>query len=303
MRYPVLCPDFYINVPKTGKLASGGNRPVRISSKLLQTRLYPVGPLARRMKDLLMRLADAVRDAVAGFKGDFHTEVGTGAYGLPTSAIDRAAEKAVLGELENRGERLNVLSEEAGFIDRGSDLTLVLDPVDGTHNAERGVPFFATSMAVGRGSMAGVTHGLVRNLVSGSNFYVSKGEGAFLDGKRIHVRKLDGHDTLFSVYIGTNAHESAYRVASRGRRARSLGAASLDMCLVASGATDLYYMNSKAARAELRVVDIAAGALILREAGGEVVDMSLRRLDMPFDTKTTSNLIAYGDAEVLELIR
>ena len=266
-------------------------------------RLYQADLLAYRMKDLLLLLADRVQDAVATFQGDYQTKVGTGAYGLPTSAIDRAAESAVLDELEKRGERLNILSEEAGFIDKGGDLTLVLDPVDGTHNAERRVPFFATSMAIGRGSMAGVTHGLVRNLVSGSNFYGSKGEGAFLDGKRIHVKKLDEHDTLFSVYIGTNAHESAYRVASRGRRARSLGAASLDICLVASGATDLYYMNSKAARAELRVVDIAAGALILREAGGEVVDLDRRRLDMPFDTKTTSNLIAYGDAKVLELIQ
>ena len=237
------------------------------------------------------------------FGGRFDEKVGTGAYGLPTSAIDRAAEKAVLRELEKRGERLNVLSEEAGFIDKGGDLTLILDPVDGTHNAERGVPFYATSMAIGKGSMMGVTHGLVRNLVSGGDFCASKGEGAFLDAKQIHVRKLDEHDTLFSVYIGINAYESAYRVAGIGRRARSLGAASLELCLVASGAADLYYVNSKAKRAELRVVDVAAGALILREAGGDVVDMDLKPLDMPFDTKTTSNLIAYGDAGVLELIQ
>ena len=266
-------------------------------------RLYSADPLACRMKNLLMRLADRVQDAVAAFEGNYDAKVGTGAYGLPTSAIDRAAEIAVLAEMEKRKERLNVLSEEAGFIDRGGDLTLVLDPVDGTHNAERGVPFYSTSMAIGKGSMMGATHGLVRDLVSGREYYASRGEGAFLDGKRIHVRKLDEHDTLFTVYIGMNAHESAYRVASRGRRARSLGAASLDMCMVASGAADLYYMNSSAKRAELRVVDVAASALILREAGGEVVDLDRRQLDMPFDTETTSNLIAYGDARVLELIQ
>ena len=266
-------------------------------------RLYSADPLACRMKNLLMRLADRVQDAVAAFEGNYDAKVGTGAYGLPTSAIDRAAEIAVLAEMEKRKERLNVLSEEAGFIDRGGDLTLVLDPVDGTHNAERGVPFYSTSMAIGKGSMMGATHGLVRDLVSGREYYASRGEGAFLDGKRIHVRKLDEHDTLFTVYIGMNAHESAYRVASRGRRARSLGAASLDMCMVASGAADLYYMNSSAKRAELRVVDVAASALILREAGGEVVDLNRRQLDMPFDTETTSNLIAYGDAKVLELIQ
>jgi fructose-1,6-bisphosphatase/inositol monophosphatase family enzyme len=269
---------------------------------VLEESLYLISFSASTVKVLLSHLADKVQDAVMAYGGRFDEKVGTGAYGLPTSAIDRAAESAVLAELEKRGERLNVLSEEAGFIDRGGDLTLVLDPVDGTHNAERGVPFYSTSMAIGRGSMTGVTHALVRNLVSGSDFYASKGEGAFLDDKRIQVRKLDERDMLFSVYIGKNAHESGNRVASKGRRARSLGAASLEICMVASGALDLYYMNSSAKNAELRVVDIAAGALILREAGGEVVDLDRKRLDMPFDTKTTSNLIAYGDPRVLELI-
>ncbi len=236
------------------------------------------------------------------YGGRFDEKVGTGAYGMSTSAIDRLAERTVLDELDRLGEKLNVLSEEAGFVDRGGDLTLVLDPVDGTHNAERGVPFYSTSMAVGKGSMAGTTHALVRDLVAGRTYHASKGGGAFIDGMRLRFREFSENDTLFCVYMGKNADEKAWSVAKAARRVRILGAASLDMCLVASGAADMYYMNSTAKRAELRVVDIAASALILREAGGEVVDLDRRTLDMPFDTKTTSNLIAYGDARVLELI-
>ena len=254
------------------------------------------------MKALLSHLADKVQGAVRAYGGNFEEKVGTGAYGMSTSAIDKLAEETVLDELDRLGEKINVLSEEAGFVERGGDLTLVLDPVDGTHNAERGVPFYSTSLAVGKDSMAGTIHGLVRDLVAGRTYYASKGRGAFMDDVRLRVRKFNDKDALFCVYMGMNADEKACSVAKSARRVRIFGAASLDMCMVASGASDVYYMNSTAKRAELRVVDIAASALILREAGGDVVDLDRRTLDLPFDTKTTSNLIAYGDARVLEMI-
>jgi len=254
------------------------------------------------VKEILERLADTVQRAVRDFRGDFGKKMGTGAYGVSTSAIDEVAERAVLEELEDVGENLNVLSEEKGLIDRGGELTLVLDPIDGTHNAERGLPVYSTSLAVGRDSMEGAMYGLVRDLVSGKTYYASKGGGAYLDGRRINVRKFDPKDTLFTIYIGENAHEDAYKLARKVRRVRNLGAASLDMCIVASGAADLYYLNSTVKYAELRVVDIAASALILREAGGEVVDLNRKRLDLPYDARQRSNLIAYGDAKALELV-
>jgi len=254
------------------------------------------------VKKLLVRLADEVQKAVAGFKGSYGEKVSIGAYGSLTSAIDKVAEKAVLDAIEEVDERLNILSEEAGFIDRGGDLTLVLDPVDGTHNAERGLPIYSTSLAIGKKSMEDVSHALVRDLVSGMTYYASKDDGAFLDDASIRVRNFDKKDALFTIYLSRNAHEDAHHLAKKARRVRNLGAASLDMCLVATGAADLYYMNSTAKQAELRVVDVAASTLILREAGGEVIDLSRKRLDMPFDAKMRSNLIAYGDAKVLELV-
>ncbi len=254
------------------------------------------------MKDLLIRLADRVQKAVTEFQGGFGENVGTGAYGAPTSAVDKVAEDAVLKEIERADVRLNILSEEIGYVDRGGDLTLVLDPVDGTHNAMRGLPVYSTSLAVGRESMDGTVHGLVRDLVSGKTYYASKGEGAFLDDKPIKVRVFNPKDVLFTIYMCKNSHEDAFKIARNVRRVRNLGAASLDMCIVASGAADAYYMNSIAKNAELRVVDIAASALILREAGGEVVNLQRKRLDMPYDAKTRTNLIAYGDKKTLELI-
>src|SRR3989475_1036028 len=247
------------------------------------------------VKELLLELAEAVQHAVAELVEDPAEVVGRGADGAPSTRIDRVAEAAVLRVLEYEEARLNVLSEEAGFIDRGGDATLVLDPIDGTHNALRGVPAYSVSMAVGRSHLEDIEEGLVRDLVSGATYYAAKGHGARLNGRPIRVHAYNPKDLLFTVYLGSNAHPDAARVAGLARRVRNLGAASLDLCLVARGAADLYYMHSAVANTKLRAVDIAAGTLIVREAGGFVLDLGGRDLDLPLEPKARTDLVAVGD--------
>src|SRR3989454_2610263 len=247
------------------------------------------------VKELLLELAEAVQHAVAELVEDPAEVVGRGADGAPSTRIDRVAEAAVLRVLEYEEARLNVLSEEAGFIDRGGDATLVLDPIDGTHNALRGVPAYSVSMAVGRSHLADIEEGLVRDLVSGATYYAAKGQGAKLNGRPIRVHAYNPKDLLFTVYLGSNAHSDAARVAGLARRVRNLGAASLDLCLVARGAADLYYMRSAVANTKLRAVDIAAGTLIVREAGGFVLGLGGRDLDLPLESKARAGLGAVGD--------
>src|SRR3989449_163075 len=255
------------------------------------------------VKELLLELAEAVQHAVAELVEDPAEVVGRGADGAPSTRIDRVAEAAVLRVLEYEEARLNVLSEEAGFIDRGGDATLVLDPIDGTHNALRGVPAYSVSMAVGRSHLADIEEGLVRDLVSGATYYAAKGQGAKLNGRPIHVQPYAPTDLLFTVYLGSHAHPTADRVARLARRVRSLGAASLDLCLVARGAADLYYMRSAVIDTKLRAVDIAAGTLIVREAGGLVLDLNGRELDLPLESKARTDLVAVGDRKAWEVIR
>jgi len=263
----------------------------------------PNTPPANRspVKALLHAVADSVAKASLAFGGEFGRVEGTGAYGTPTQAIDKVAEDAALLCLKAHGAKLNILSEEAGFLDRGGTRTLILDPVDGTHNAVRGVPLFATSLAIGDDRLSTVTHGLVRDLVRGTVYYAEKGQGATADGRRIATRAFNPEESVFSVYQGRNAKPQSADVAHAGRRARHLGAASLDLCLVASGAFDAYVMNSASA-AQLRIIDIAAGVLIVREAGGVVVDLRRRELEMPVTLKARTNLIAAGDRKALEAI-
>jgi len=255
------------------------------------------------VKALLLDLARAVQHAIDTLHGDPGEVLGRGADGAPSTRIDRAAEAAVLHRLEDKRAKLNVLSEEAGFVDRGGDGLLVLDPVDGTHNALRGVPAYSVSMAIGQSRLADVEEGLIRDLVSGATYYAAKGKGAMLDDRRIRTKPLDPNDVLFSVYLGTNAQEDAVRVAAQARRVRHLGAASLDLCLVARGAADLYYMHSAVPQLKLRACDIAAGTLIVREAGGLVLSLDGRDLDMPLTAEARTDLAAVGDRRAWEMIQ
>ena len=255
------------------------------------------------MKGLLLEAAEAVQHAVEAMTGNPAEVLGRGADGGPSARIDRIAEEAVFRVLDYEEASLNVLSEEAGFIDRGGQATLVLDPIDGTHNALRGVPAYSVSLAIGHERLSDVQEALVRDLVSGATYYAAKGGGALLNGSPIRVRPYDPADVLVSVYLGTNAAPDASRIAARARRVRALGAASLDLCLVARGAADLYYMHSATVETKLRAVDIAGGTLIVREAGGLVLDQEGRDLDLPLSPTARTDLVAVGDRRAWEIIR
>jgi|YelNatPaOPRAMG01_1025707.scaffolds.fasta_scaffold20076_6 fructose-1,6-bisphosphatase/inositol monophosphatase family enzyme len=256
------------------------------------------------MKELLFGIADLVqaklRDLPEGFAG--HEEIGRGASGSATSRIDKFAEDAILEHLKKNNIWLNVLSEEAGAIDLKADSTLVVDPIDGTANFNAGIPFYAVSLAIGSSKMSDVTHGLVRNLVNGDTFYAERGKGAFLNGKRIRTRSFRRSEALFFAYVGTKTDPATWKVVEIPRRVRSLGCASLEMCFVAGGRADGFYFNCDDFSKRMRIVDIAASALILREAGGEVYDLRGKALDVNFSLDDKVNFIALGDKSTKELI-
>jgi fructose-1,6-bisphosphatase/inositol monophosphatase family enzyme len=256
------------------------------------------------MRSLLFELADAVQDAMKKTDGAFEdVEVGMGADGTPTSRIDKVAEDAVFKVLASRGNPLNVLSEEREFQDFGRDETLVLDPIDGTANALSGIPFYSVSLAVGKRDLDGVRFGLVRNLATGETFYAAKGKGAFRNGEPIKVRRFHLERAQFLVYLGNRAARQAHGMAAMPRRTRSLGSTALETCIVAAGGADLHAVVMNHAIGGLRVVDIAAAALVLREAGGELFDERGQRFNMPFDIKERKNMLAVGDPRVLEAFK
>lgn len=256
------------------------------------------------VKAELNAIADEVLRRYRGLPKDYagHIPVGRGASGSNTSKIDKFAEDAVLALMDERGTDLNVLSEEVGFVDRGGKKTLVLDPIDGTLNCVRGIPFFSISMAVCGKSMSDCDHALVKNLYSGDTYYARRGGGAELNGHRIGVSKFNRDDSIFLMFDGRDVAPETEKVKALASRVRTMGCASLEMCLVAQGSAQAHYMNCTNRSRMIRIVDIAASCLILREAGGEVVDLQGGKLDMEFSLDDRRNFLAYGDPRIKELV-
>ncbi|MEW6070327.1 MAG: inositol monophosphatase family protein [Candidatus Thermoplasmatota archaeon] len=215
-----------------------------------------------------------------------------------TRVIDHIAERKAVELLKNQTE-FNLLTEESGYYDFGGKKTIILDPVDGTFNAIAGIPFYSVSIAVGVSKISDLEYGLVKNLVTNEEFEAYRGKGAYLNGKRIRTKNFNPNDLAFSIYLSKYATPKSFELAKKARRLRSLGCASLDICLVASGALDAYYQ----AGYPLRVTDVAASALILREAGGEIYDDEENILEMGFELNTKKNVLAVGDKKILELIK
>ena len=172
--------------------------------------------------------------------------------------LDVAADDVALRVLTGAGYR--VISEESGTTGSG-ELTVVVDPIDGSTNCDRGIPFFATSLAVFRGDE--LIAGLVRNQATGTVFEAEKGSGAQRDGVAISPSALDDFSKAIVCFSGLPSHNVGWA------QCRALGAASLEICLVADGSLDVYGV---AQRSTLNPWDYLAGLLIVREAGGVVGD-------------------------------
>jgi myo-inositol-1(or 4)-monophosphatase len=217
------------------------------------------------------RIADAVSEAIEGLVGT--TDAGrvlyTGADGTPTKLIDDVSEKAIFKLLTKEDNPYRVISEEAGeqIIGKAPCHTIIIDPIDGTYNACSGIPFYSISLAVTGNDVNDIRFGYVRNLATGDTFYAEAGKGAYLNGVRI--KTSDNRDiSRFCISIYGHRHNTREAaILSRSvRRVRALGSVALELCYVAAGKMDAF----ADVRGTMRMTDIAAGKLIIEEAGGIV---------------------------------
>lgn len=246
---------------------------------------------------LLTTLADAVERIVADTPPEaWGEEVGMGASGAPAQRIDVLAEGAILEVFASSGITLNVCTEEGGFTDHGAERTLIIDPVDGTLNAVRGIPFYCTSLAIARTGLADVEVGLVRNLPTGETYTVARGEGAWRDGTRLATRPYDPDNAVRSPLPRAGVGTGLSDLVDQARYVRSMGAAALELALVAQGALDVFVNMTSG----LRIVDVAAATLMVREAGGIVVTPEGVEPDMGFDVARRIHLVAAGDRAALQ---
>ena len=220
--------------------------------------------------------------------------VGKGLGGDETTAVDKAAEDAILAHL--RGLDVTVVSEEAGRLGTGSTV-VVVDPIDGSLNAKRGIPFFSVSIAVADGERMGDVHfAYVYDFGTGEEWVARRGEGATLNGEQLRVRPKDRIEILsFEATLTSLIARDAPRVAELAYRLRIMGSLALSLCHLAAGRVDAV-CSLKGARS----VDIAAAQLLVREAGLaiELFDDPRAFADAELDLEGRSRVAAAGTAEL-----
>ncbi|GAA4283288.1 bifunctional fructose-bisphosphatase/inositol-phosphate phosphatase [Brevibacterium daeguense] len=205
-----------------------------------------------------------------------------GADGTPSMHIDVLVEDAVIDAVTALGA--NVLSEERGWVDRSSALTVVIDPVDGTANAASGVPVSCFSGAV---AVDGVfTHALTSWLHTDDRWWAQAGVPSYrTSGRRAAegaaVSLLRPHDRNWEAWS---------RVARAAGRIRVLGCSTMDAALVATGAIDAF---ADAGSDTHRLMDLAAAAVLVPAAGGVLVDAHGRPFELDLDlTRRWSGVVA-----------
>jgi len=201
---------------------------------------------------------------------------------------DVIADEAVIGVLGSHG--MGILSEETGLHGPDADVVVIVDPVDGSTNAHKRVPWYATSLCAVDGD--GARAAVVMNLATGERFDAVRGSGAWCDGERIVP---SGQTAMASAIVGISGFPGAHLGWSQYR---VFGAAALDLCLVASGRLDGYLDCSRDAHG---VWDYAGALLVCSEAGAPIVAADGRDL-LVLDPTARRTPVAAGTPELLKAL-
>ena len=191
------------------------------------------------------------------------------------SAADKKTEKIIIQELMRAYPDYSILSEEIGKIEKNKEDKWIIDPIDGTTNFLHGIPHFCISIAYiyKEEIISGVIFDPIKNEI----FYAEKNSGAFFNNQRIRVSKKNNIDECL---FGSNIHCGK----NIDLNLRVSGSAALDLAYVASGRLDGYFQK------KLNIWDIAAGILIVSEAGG---------LISPIDVKNHKNHKIIASSEII----
>mgnify|MGYP001256092639 CR=1 FL=1 len=176
---------------------------------------------------------------------------------------DTHAEKIIINELLKSKKNYSILSEEAGFIKNKDEKNIwIVDPIDGTSNFLHGIPHFAISIALKSDNE--IVSGIILDPIKNEMFFAEKNNGSYLNNKRIRVsKKKDLNKCLFA----TNGK----KFKNVDLNSRKTGCAALDMAYVAAGRFDGYFQEN------LCLWDIAAGIILINEAGGNINSFDLTK--------------------------
>jgi myo-inositol-1(or 4)-monophosphatase len=260
--------------------------------------------------EILQECSQKMRKAALMYYGSPKAAVGfgVGAGGDTSKRIDLAAEKALINCLAKHEINCTLVSEEAGTKKIGfgqPEYYVTTDPVDGTTNAVRGLPFSANVIAVSKQPwLKDVEAGIVHDIVHDVTYTAQKGEGAFRNGKRIKPSETSKiEDAVIGVDLNSFRIEELvpkltglFRI---GKHFRHFGANALELCYVTDGTTDAFVDI----RGKLRVTDLVASYLVLREAGGIILTTEGQELNVPLEATQRLSFIAASNMKMYETIK
>ena len=181
------------------------------------------------------------------------------------SNADKKSEKIIIEELSKSRKKYSILSEEVGKINNSdTDNMWIIDPIDGTTNFLHGIPHFAISIALK--SKNEIISGLIFDPIKNEMFYAEKNNGAYFNNHRIRVSKKKKIENCLFATGGKEEIKSNLNT-------RKSGSAALDMAYVAAGRYDGYFQD------HLNLWDIAAGIILVKEAGGKINDIDFSNIE------------------------
>ena len=248
----------------------------------------------------------ASRSLIRDFNEVEHLQVSRKGPGDFVSAADKRAEEIIYAELSKARPDFGFLMEENGEIKgRGGEFRFIIDPLDGTTNFLHGIPQWSITIALEKKNADGsleIVSGLVFDPIKNEMFFAEKGTGAFLQRKRLRVSARD--DLSLSIIGGGDCvrrdatlknalTQSLSKIINVTAGYRRLGSAALDLSYVAAGRLDAFW------EMRLSAWDCAAGALIVREAGGKVESLKGDTNPVYADVLLASNLVLHEHVKSL----
>lgn len=251
--------------------------------------------------DVLKQACRQVHARTKGLAGTARAsrQMGRGAGGDMSRRIDLIAEKTVIDLVRKRGVDATIIGEECGRIE-GRNGYIIMDAIDGTTNAVRGIPFYCCSLAYATDfRLSTVTDAAIIDLARGDLYYASKGRGAFLNGRRISAKKESPADPTIGINVSGVKPAVVERLApviADADHTRQFGANALEMCFLARGFLDAYVDL----RGKIRPTDIAAGYLIAKEAGAKVYSDDGSDLESDLDVRTRLSYVVVANGRMRE---
>jgi myo-inositol-1(or 4)-monophosphatase len=248
------------------------------------------------------RAVEIAREAGEFLKGRFHADHSIdfkGEINLVTEA-DRGSEKIITSRIQHLFPDHDIMAEEGTNVTRGSEYRWIIDPLDGTTNYAHGFPVFCVSIALQR--MDEIILGVIYNPMLDELFVAERGEGASLQGKKIHVSDTE---RLAEAFVATgfpydvreNSGDAlAYfdEMIPKAQAVRRAGSAALDLAYLAAGRFDGFW------ELRLKPWDTAAGWILVEEAGGMVTDLSANPYVLESPSIVASNGVMHR--ELMEIL-